>query len=42
MRRRQLKAIRDEIDRDFTVRNASAASPTLTDAPIRLSSNDRI
>jgi transposase-like protein len=34
---RQLKAVRDEIDRDFTVRNA----PPTTATPTRLSSNDR-
>jgi transposase-like protein len=38
---RQLKAIRDEIDRDFTARNASATGATVTAAPTRLSSNDR-
>jgi len=34
---RQPKAVRDEIDRDFTVRNA----PPTTATPTRLSSNDR-
>src|SRR5206468_2280739 len=38
---RQLRAIRDEIDKDFTARNAPAASPTVTNAPTRLSSEDR-
>jgi putative transposase len=38
---RQLKAIRDEIDKDFAERNAPAASNTLTTAPTRLSSNER-
>jgi putative transposase len=38
---RQLKAIRDEIDRDFTARNAPATSATVTAAPARLSSKDR-
>ncbi|MBO0718761.1 MAG: IS256 family transposase [Rhizobiales bacterium] len=38
---RQLKAIRDEIHEDFAQRNARAASPTVTTAPTRLSSNDR-
>ena len=35
---RQLKAIRDEIDRDFTARNAP---PTAATAPTRLSSSNR-
>jgi hypothetical protein len=35
---RQLKAIRDEIDRDFAARNASATGATVTAAPTRLSS----
>ena len=38
---RQLKAIREEIDKDFTARNAPAMSVTVTAAPTRLSSNDR-
>ena len=38
---RQLKAIRDEIDNDFTARNAPVTSATVTAAPTRLSSNDR-
>ena len=38
---RQLRAIRDEIDRDFTARNAPATRATVTAAPTRLSSNDR-
>jgi transposase-like protein len=38
---RQLKAIRDEIDTDFTVRNAPAAGATVTAARTYLSSNDR-
>jgi putative transposase len=38
---RQLKAIREEIDQDFTARNAPAAGATVTVAPTRLSSNDR-
>jgi putative transposase len=38
---RQLKAIRDEIDRDFTARNAPATGATVTAAPTGLSSNDR-
>ncbi len=38
---RQLKAIRDEIDKDFTARNAPAAGVTVTKAPTHLSSNDR-
>jgi transposase-like protein len=39
--RRQLKAIRDEIHKDFAERNAPAVSPTVTTVPTRLSSNDR-
>src|SRR5881296_1624551 len=38
---RQLRAIQEEIDKDFTARNAPAASPTVTNAPTRLSSEDR-
>jgi hypothetical protein len=38
---RQLKAIRDEIDRDFTARNAPATGATVTAAPTHFSSNDR-
>jgi putative transposase len=38
---RQLKAIRDEIDKDFSVRNAPAAGTTVTAAPTYLSSNNR-
>ena len=38
---RQLKAIREEIDRDFTARNAPISSTTVTAAPTRLSSKDR-
>jgi putative transposase len=38
---RQLKAIRDEIDKDFTARNALAAGVLVTKAPTHLSSNDR-
>ena len=38
---RQLKAIREEIDQDFTARNAPTAGATVTTAPTRLSSNDR-
>ena len=38
---RQLKAIRDEIDRDFTARNAPATGATINPAPTRLSSNNR-
>ena len=37
----QLKAIRDDIDKDFAQRNAPAASNTATNAPTRLSSNER-
>jgi len=39
--RRQLKAIRDEIDHDFTARNAPATGAMVTAAPTRLSSTDR-
>jgi transposase-like protein len=39
--RRQLKAIRDEIDNDFAARTASATTATVTASPIRLSSKDR-
>ena len=38
---RQLKAIRDELDQDFTARNAPATGATVTAAPTRLSSNKR-
>jgi putative transposase len=39
---RQLKAIRDEIDKDFTPRNPrAAAGGMVTKAPTHLSSNDR-
>ena len=38
---RQLKAIRDEIDREFTARNAPVTGATVTAAPTQLSSNDR-
>ncbi len=38
---RQLKAIREEIDQDFTARNGPATGTTVTVAPTRLSSNDR-
>jgi putative transposase len=38
---RQLKAIRDEIDQDFTACYAPATDATVTAAPTRLSSNDR-
>jgi putative transposase len=38
---RQLRAIRDEIDSDFAERNAPAASPTVSNAPTRLSSNQQ-
>jgi hypothetical protein len=38
---RQLKVIRDEIDRDFTARNAPVNGATVTAAPTRLSSKDR-
>lgn len=39
--RRQLKAIRDEIDNAFVDRNASAKFTTVTASPTRLSSKDR-
>ena len=38
---RQLKAIRDEIDRDFTACNTPVTGATVTAVPTRLSSNDR-
>ena len=38
---RQLRAIREEIDKDFAERNAPATSTTVTAAPTRLSSNER-
>jgi len=38
---RQLKAIREEIDQDFTAHNAPVTPTTATAAPTRLSSNDR-
>ena len=38
---RQLKAIRDEIDKDFTAHNAPATGPAVTATPTRLSSNHR-
>jgi putative transposase len=38
---RQLKAIREEIDKDFTARNAPVTNATVTAAPTRLSSSDR-
>ena len=38
---RQLKAIRDEIDNDFTARNAPATGATVPATPTRLSSNHR-
>jgi hypothetical protein len=38
---RQLRAIRDEIDRDFPAHNAPAGGATVAAAPTRLSSNDR-
>jgi transposase-like protein len=38
---RQLKAIRDELDRDFAARTAPATSATVTPSPTRLSSRDR-
>jgi transposase-like protein len=37
----QLKAIRDEIDTNFTARNAPATGATINPTPARLSSNDR-
>jgi putative transposase len=39
--RRQLKAIRDELDGDFAARTAPATSVTVTASPTRLSSKDR-
>ena len=39
--RRQLKAIRNEIDRDFDARTAPATTATVTASPTRLSSKDR-
>lgn len=39
--RRQLKAIRDELDRAHAERTAPAASPTATASPTRLSSKNR-
>jgi putative transposase len=39
--RRQLRAIRDEIDKDFTARTAPLTSATATITPTRLSSKDR-
>lgn len=38
---RQLKAIRDEIDKDFTARNAPVTNAMATAAPTRLSSKER-
>ena len=38
---RQLRAIRDEIDKDFTARTAPLTSATVTAASTRLSSKDR-
>jgi transposase-like protein len=38
---RQLKAIRDELDADFTARTSPAASTAVTASPTRLSSNKR-
>jgi putative transposase len=38
--RRQLKAIRDEVDNEFAARNAPAVNATLTASPTRLSSKD--
>ena len=38
---RQLTAIREEIDQDFTARNGPATGTTVTATPTRLSSNDR-
>jgi transposase-like protein len=38
---RQLKAIRGELDAQFTTRNAPVTSAAITTAPTRLSSNDR-
>ena len=39
--RRQLRAIRDELDKDFAARTAPAMKPTLTASPTRLSSKHR-
>ena len=39
--RRQLKAIRDEIDNAFAARTAPPTTATVTAAPTRLSSKDR-
>ncbi len=39
--RRQLKAIRDELDRDFAARTATIAKPKVTAPPTRLSSKSR-
>ena len=39
--RRQLKSIRGELNDQFTTRNAPVASSAITEAPTRLSSNDR-
>jgi transposase-like protein len=39
--RRQLRAIRDELNKDFAARTAPAMAPTLTASPTRLSSKDR-
>jgi len=39
--RRQLRAIRDELNKDFAARTAPAMTPTLTPSPTRLSSKDR-
>ena len=39
--RRQLRAIRDELNKDFAARTAPAMAPTLTPSPTRLSSKDR-
>jgi putative transposase len=38
---RQLRAIRDAIDKDFTARYAPATGAAVTKAPTSLSSNDR-
>jgi len=38
---RQLRAIRTEIDKDFSARNAPATGATVTASPTHLSSNDR-
>jgi putative transposase len=39
--RRHLRAIRDELDKDFAARTALAITPTLTASPTRLSRKDR-